>query len=141
MLGFEFEMDEVDNYPDPSMLEQFPNWIVDETGRSRFVTDACHVRPQRQSQRIQRDTAFSAGDVWFPDAGQCAALIRVSMVGALGIVVYYASVWGLSRYVDTTDLSQPLKLRMPDQRKSCDVPNGPRGFGDRSVFPLRYSTE
>jgi len=120
------------------MLDQFPNWIDDMTGTSRFVVAGCHVKPQKQAERIQANTNFSAGEVWFADGTQCLALIKVAEAYALGIIVYDKEAWGLQRLMkEDYDV---FRFRLRNEWSLSDLSSLHRQFDDPRVFPLRYST-
>lgn len=133
-------MTECDNYPAPELLEEFPNWIEDMTGRSRFVVGGCHVKPQKQAERIQANTNLSAGDVWFPDGTRHVALIKLAEAYALGIIVYDQKIWGLKRLMDDSNPYDPFRFRVTNQWKVCDLASPCPNLQDPDVFPLKYCT-
>lgn len=136
----QFSVTEVDNYPPPAMLDQFPNWIIDSSGTSQFIADGCHIKPQRQDARIQADTDYSAGYALLADDSEYPCLLRVTEFGAVALIIYTDTTLVLSRKLDNTDPYGPLQFRITPQWEICDAdqPNG--NASDPTLFPVRYCT-
>lgn len=137
----EFQVTDVDNFPPASLLDQFPNWVCDNSGESKFIADGCHIKPQRQDSRIQIDTEYSAGYVILPNETQHTALIGVTAFGAIAIIVYADQVWALARKFNNAAPYDSLQFRITRYWGICDTESRPQGFDDQNAFPLRYSTE
>lgn len=129
-----------DEYPDPRMLDQFPNWIVDESGESRFVIQGGTVKPLKQAERIDVKTDFTAADVWFADGRQYAALIKVADIFSLAIIVFDEQPWVLERLLDEKNHYDLLRFRVTNRWQLYDRQCPERSLGDPSVFPLSYCT-
>mgnify|MGYP003345815808 CR=1 FL=1 len=135
----QFSVTEVDNYPPPDMFGQFPNWIIDVSGASRFIADGCHIKPQRQDACIQSNTDFSAGYAILADDSEYPCLLRVTEFGAVGLIIYAGTTLVLSRELDNADPSKPLQHRITKQWKICDA-NQSDSNDVSSLFPIRYCT-
>ncbi len=121
-------MESCDNYPPKAMLIEFPNWMVDHSGKSQYVADGMHIKLQRHSDSVSKQTDFTAGEAYLPSQEIRCALLRVGIESALTIIVYEEEgVWGVYR-------EEMLGWLLVSG--SC----GPQNFNDPRYFPLRYIT-